>query len=147
MAETKQYQKSSYPLPSYNFRVTVGETSMSFSEVSGLALEYETITYRHGLSFMEGEIVKKYYYDKSVTLTLKKGVVKGMRYLYDWLKERKARMFLVSLCDEQGQPVVSWKIAKALPVKLSAPSFNAGANDVAVESLEIMASGISIEYH
>ena len=53
MAESKSDQ--AYPLAAYNYRVTVAGTTMSFSEVSGLAVEYEKVTYRHGLSFREGE--------------------------------------------------------------------------------------------
>ena len=62
MAETKIDQKARYPLPVYNFRVTIDGTSMSFSEVSGINLEYDTVTYRHGLSFWEGEGIQKYYF-------------------------------------------------------------------------------------
>lgn len=147
MAETKEIQKSSYPLPAYNFRVTVDGTPMSFAEVSGISLEYETVTYRHGLSFWEGEGIKKYYYDKYVNFTLKKGTIKGIDFLYVWLKEKAVRAVQVSLCDEQGQPVISWRVAKALPVKLEAPTFSADTNEVAIESLEVMAAGISVEYH
>lgn len=147
MAETKDYQKSSYPIPVYNFRVSIDGTPMSFSEVSGINLEYETVTYRHGLSFWEGEGIKKYYYDKYVTVTLKKGTIKGINFLHDWLKDKQVRTVQVSLCDELGQPVVSWRIAKALPVKLEAPTFDASTNEVSIESLEVMAAGIFIEHH
>jgi len=147
MAETKDVQKSSYPLPVYNFRVTIDGTTMSFSEVSGITLEYETVTYRHGFSFWEGEGIKKYFYNKYVPVTLKKGTIKGINFLQEWLKEKQKRTVEVSLCDELGQPVVSWRITKAIPVKLEAPTFDANTNEVSIESLEVMASGISIEHH
>ncbi len=149
MAESKDFQKANYPLPVYNFRVTVGGTSMSFSQVTGINLEFETITYKHGLSFWEGEGIKKYYYDKYVPVTLKKGTVKGINFLYDWIKDKAEgpRTLEVSLCDEQGQPLVTWRIAKVVPVKLVAPSFDAASNDVSIESLELMASGISVVHH
>ena len=66
MAETKDFLKANYPLPAYNFRVTVDGRSMSFSEVSGINIEYETLTYRHGLSFLEGETIQKFFYEKYV---------------------------------------------------------------------------------
>lgn len=147
MAETKKDQKSNYPLPAYNFRVTIDGTPISFSDVSGLNMEYETITYRHGFSYWEGESIDKFYFDKYIPITLKKGIVQGIDFLYQWLKDKEVRNLEVSLCSEQGQPVISWKIAKALPVKLEAPSFNADTNEVAIESLEVMAAGISIEHH
>ncbi len=54
MAQSTDTQRTSYPLAAYNFRVKVDETSMSFTEVSGLAVEREHVTYAHGLSFQEG---------------------------------------------------------------------------------------------
>ena len=149
MAETKNVQMERYPLPVYNFRVTIDGTSVSFSQVSGISIEYETVTYRHGLSFWEGEGIKKYYYDKYVPITFKKGVVKGVNFFHDWLQEKSSstKPLDVSLCDEQGTPVVTWHIARALPVKLEAPAFDASANDAAIESLELLAAGISVVHH
>ena len=147
MADTREIQKTTYPLPAYNFRVTIDGAAMSFSQVSGISIEYETVTYKHGLSFWEGESIKKYYYDKYTPITLKKGTIQGINFLHDWLKEKQVRPVEVSLCNEEGQPVVSWRIAKAVPVKLEAPTFDANTNDVSVESLEVMAAGISIVHH
>ena len=147
MAETKEIQKATYPLPAYNFRVTIDGTAMSFSQVAGISIEYETVTYKHGLSFWEGENIKKYTYDKYTPITLKKGTIQGINFLHDWLKDKQKRPVEVSLCNEGGQPVVSWRIAKAVPVKLEASTFDASTNDVAVESLEVMAAGISIVHH
>ena len=147
MAETRDYHKSNYPLPAYNFRVTIKDTAMSFSQVSGITREHDTATYRHGLSFWEGEDITVFYVKKYAPITFKKGTTKGVSFLYDWLREKEARPIDVSLCDESGVPVVSWRIAKAIPVKLEAPTFDANTNEVSVESLEVMAADISIEYH
>jgi phage tail-like protein len=149
MSESKAFQKANYPIPAYNFRVTVDGVPMSFSEVSGITMEYETVTYKHGLSFWEGEGIKKYYYDKYVTITLRKGTVRGVNVLYDWLKEKEgsARAMEISLCDEQGVPAVSWSVRKAIPTKLEAPTFDANTNEVAVERLELLAAGISVVHH
>jgi phage tail-like protein len=145
MAESKSDQR--YPLTAYNFRVTVAGTAMSFTEVSGLAIEYEMVTYKHGLSFWEGESIKSYRYDKYVPVTLKKGIVKGGKQLYDWFKAMDTRNLDISLCDETGIPVVTWHVGKALPLKLEAPSFQANTNEVAIETFELMATRISIEHH
>jgi phage tail-like protein len=147
MPETPEFQKANYPLPVYNFRVTVAGTSMSFTEISGLAIELDTVSYRHGLSFWEGEAIKSYRFPKFVTVTLKKGTVPGIAFLHDWIRERAARNMAVSLCDEKGDPVISWNVARALPVKLEAPSFNAASNEVSIDSLEVLAGGISITHH
>lgn len=144
MALGKREQRASYPLAAYNFRVTVDGTAMRFAKVSGLQREHQTATYRHGLSFLEGEQIAKYYIDKYVSVTLEQGTVIGSTFLHEWLERKTQSSMEVSLCDEQGTPVIAWRIAKALPVKLSAPSFDARTNEVAIESLEIKAAGISI---
>jgi phage tail-like protein len=148
MAEKPAIQKSSYPLPSYNFKVTVDGQSVSFSEASGITVEYEAITYRHGLSFWEGETITRYRYPKYRPVSLKKGTVAGAGFLYDWLtaKSNAARPVDISLCDEKGDPVVIWRIARAVPVKLEAPTFDANTNQVSIEKLDLMVSGVSVEH-
>ena len=149
MAQTKDLQKAAYPLPAYNFRVTLDGASISFAEVSGISLEYETATYRHGLSFVEGERITRHRLDKYVSVTLKRGVLRGPSALYDWLVEGggASRNLEVSLCDETGTPSVTWRLAKAVPVKLEGPGFDATTNEAAVESLELMVAGIAVVHH
>jgi len=139
-------QRSRYPLAVYNFRVAVGDVTMAFAEVSGLVREHATLTYRQGLSYWEGEAITKLTFDKYVPLTLKRGVVRGSRALYDWLESSDVRNMSVSLCDDSGAPAVTWRIAKALATKLEAPTFQASSNDAAVETLTLMVSGITVEY-
>ena len=147
MSETAASQRAKYPLAAYNFRVTVGDAAMSFTEVSGLVREYQTLTYKHGLSFWEGESITRFRYDKYVQLTMKKGVIAGATQLYEWLDTVDKKNLSVSLCDEKGAAVVTWQIKKALIVKLEAPSLQASGNEAAIETLTLMASGISVEHH
>ena len=152
MPESIADQRARYPLAAYNFRVTVGDSAMSFTEVSGLAREYQTLTYKHGLSYWEGEDIAKFRYDKYVQVTLKKGLVTGVsvQTLYAWINSIQLNRvdkkdIYVRLCDETGAAVVSWKVINAFPTKLDAPGFTASSNDAAVESMELMADGVSIE--
>ncbi|HRI69571.1 MAG TPA: hypothetical protein PK156_35310, partial [Polyangium sp.] len=89
------------PLALYNFRVTVGSQSMSFSEVSGIEIAYEHVVYRHGLSFLEGEDIATFRFDAYAPISLKRGTILGadVLFLYDWLKSRSVRRMDVSLCD------------------------------------------------
>lgn len=146
MALPANVQRTSYPLALYNFRVTVAETSMSFTEVSGIAVEYDHVTYRHGLSFAEGEQIQTFYFDKFVTVTCKRGTILGKDplFLHDWLKKRDLRSMEISLCDEKGIPVLSWKIAAAVPVSLKAPTFSAGTNEASIDTVELRARGVSV---
>jgi phage tail-like protein len=144
VAHSWQQQRADYPLAAYNFRVTIDAQTLSFARVSGLQRQHQTLTYRHGLSFLDGEQIAKYYLDKYVSVTLERGTTLGVRFLHEWLEERGKRAMEISLCDERGTPVLAWRIAKAVPVKLSAPTFDARTNEVAIESLEVKAAGISI---
>ena len=146
MAEATKAQRERYPLPAYNFRVTVDGSAMRFVRVSGLAREHKTITYRHGLSFWEGERISKVFIDEYVPLTLEQGTVIGSTRLHEWVDTKQPSSMQVSLCDEQGTPVVVWRIAKALPVKLTAPTFDAQTNEVSIDRLEVQAAGISVEH-
>lgn len=48
MATTKADIAAEYPIPVYRFVVSFGEESIPFSEVSGLDIGVETITYKDG---------------------------------------------------------------------------------------------------
>ena len=148
MATTIATQAAQYPLAAYNFRVAVDGIAMGFAEVTGLAREHQTLTYRHGLSAFEGEAIVKFRVDKFAPLTMKKGVVNSAehRALLEWLEDDTPRAMLVSLCDEQGQPVVNWKVGKALLTKIEAPALIASGNDAAIETLSLMAAGIVVEH-
>jgi phage tail-like protein len=149
MADTKNFQKQSYPLPAYNYRVQVDETVMSFSEVSGIAAEFDKVTYRTGLSFWEGEAITTFNFGSFTTVTLKRGVIlgRGALDLSDWLMKRELRTLQVSLCDEKGDPVISWKFAKAVPLRLTAPVFDASTNEPSIETVELAVRGISMIAH
>ncbi|MEM1255787.1 MAG: phage tail protein [Cyanobacteria bacterium P01_H01_bin.21] len=149
MADSKDIQNT-YPIPVFYYSVTIdNEEPIAFSEVSGLAIEYETITYKDGLSYREGS---KHMpgLGTPVNVTLQKGIVKGDSYLLDWINTIKLntvekRDLTISLLNEAGEPTVSWVVKNAFPKKLDAPSFNASSNEVAIESLELMASDLEIK--
>ncbi len=154
-----------YPIPAYNYMVSIGhsipllagvaitlnEEWVAFSEVSGLEVDYETMSYRHGLSYLEGPVHVRAR-QKPANFTLKRGVVKGRSRLTDWINTINLPILmkknvLIALCNEKGEPVVSWRALNAFPVKLEAPQFSSSDNSVAIETLSVMADFIKIEYH
>ncbi|MDZ8183662.1 MAG: phage tail protein [Nostoc sp. ChiSLP02] len=151
MATSTEEIKNNYPIPVFYYRVTIdGDDSHAFSEVSGLSIEYETITYRDGMSYKDGA---KYMPGLStpVNLSLKKGIVRKDSYLFSWISTVKLntvtkRDIRIDLLDETGTAVVSWTAINAFPKKLDAPSFNATSNEVAIESLDLMANDLKIDY-
>lgn len=152
MATTVDDIKNTYPLPAYHYRVEIdGMDPVAFTEVSGLSIARETITYKDGLSCVQGA-KRMPGLTTDLKFTLKKGVIKADSKLYDWINSIRLstvdkKNITISLMDERGEaPVVTWKVTNAFPVKLDAPAFNAKTNDVAVESLELMADDLRIEY-
>ncbi len=153
MAMTKDQIKAAYPLPVYNFRVEIDGQTVGFSEVTGLNIAYDTITYTESSTAGPGpRIMYMPGKPKVTTLTLKKGVVTGVSVavLYDWintvaLNRVVKKDMVVRLCDETGAPVISWKVLNAFPTQLDAPAFTASANDVAIESMQLTADAVVIE--
>jgi len=160
MAEDKEHIKSTYPLPVYNYRVTIqsffsGSSEVaSFSEVSGLAMEYEHVTYKHGFSFAMGKKVIPGM-PKEVRVTLKRGLIKDRKLLQSWIDDTYSNPFLldkkrdivVALLDEAGKAVIEWTVQRALPIKMDAPTFDANSNEVAIETLELVAHGLKVNFN
>lgn len=155
MALSKEEIKSTYPLPAYNYRVEIGTATVAFSSVSGLSVDYETTTYKESAT-ENGSVGPRVMYmpaqASAVNVSLKKGLVRGVsvKVLYDWisatqLNQTEKKDIYVRLCDEAGAPVISWKVTNAFPTKLEAPSFEADSNDVAVESMDLMADAVFVE--
>jgi phage tail-like protein len=156
MATSKADVKANYPLPVYNYKVDIGQTTVAFSEVSGLNLAYETTTYKES-STEAGKVSPKVFrmpaQAVTTTLTLKKGLVpaKNKAALFDWistisLNQVEKEDIVISLCDETGTAVVTWTVTNAFPTKLDVPTFDANSNDVAIESMELMADDVLINY-
>lgn len=158
MAQARDQIKSAYPLPAYNYRVTILNEStvtvIGFSQVTGLTVEYEPVTYKHGLSFAMGvNIIPGMR--QSIRLTLKKGLVKDKDFLQQWLAQSYSDPFssgakrdiLIDLCDEKGLAVIRWIVIGALPIKLEAPTLAADGNEVAIASLELIAHDLRVDYH
>ncbi len=152
MSLTKKDIKNTYPLPIYNYKVDINGETLSFSEVSGLNITYETHTYKEskdgmGVSVMNMPIAN---WDP-LTITLKKGYVKAnsINVFYDWinsiqLNQVEKKDITISLCDETGAAVVTWKVMNAFPTKLDVPSFDANSKEVAVESMELSADLVTM---
>lgn len=148
MATTAQDIANEYPIPVYRFVVSFGEESIPFSEVSGLDIGVDTITYKDGLGkiHMPGQ-------KTDVNITLKRGLVRQKSQFYDWISSISLNLvdkkdITVSLTNETGtEPLVTWKVMNVFPKKLTAPSVNGSSNEASVESLELMADDVIMEFH
>ena len=138
-----------YPLPAFHFQVDWQGTQLAFSEVTGLNFEAQIIEYRDGLS-PEFSMQKMPGLKKYGNITLKRGVFAGDNEFYDWVAEIKLnkperRDVIISLLDEEHNPVMTWKIINAWPTKITSPDLKASGNESAIETLELAHEGITIE--
>ena len=142
-----------YPMTSLHFEVSWGdsEVTSSFSEVSGLTMEAEAIEYRVGtdaaLTVQKIPGLKKYG-----NVSMKRGIAPAVagNGLFEWFATIKAgtvdrRPVLISLLNEKRDPVMTWKIKDAWPVKVEGPGLNATGNEIAIETLEFVHEGLDIE--
>ncbi len=155
MALSKDEIRATYPLPVFNYKVEIGSDTIAFSEVSGLSVDIETTTYKESPTESGApgpKVMHMPAQGTAASITLKKGVVRGssVANLFNWISsvqinQVEKKDIFVRLCDENGDAVISWKVTNAFPTKLEAPGFDANSNDVAVESMELMGDGVSVE--
>lgn len=145
--------KRQYPLPAYSYRVTMDEEQAAFRQVSGLRVAYKPVTYRHGLSAWTGSIIQHGTRDP-VRLTLQRGVVRARSGLLTWFRAAEAvggeasarRTVAIDLLDGNGEAAVRWQARGALPLVLAGPTLNAEGDTIAIESLEVIADTLTVEY-
>jgi phage tail-like protein len=140
---------ANYPLPKFHFLVQWGGSRIGFTEVTGLTIENEVIEYREGNS-PEYSKVKMPGLHKFGNITLKRGVFASDNEYYDWLNTVKLntierRDIIINLLNEEHEPVVSWKVKNAWPVKIQAPDLKSDANEAAIESIELAHEGLVIQ--
>ena len=140
---------TNYPLVKFHFQVEWGGTKIGFTEVSGLDVETEVVEYRHGAS-PEYSKVKMPGMQKFSNITLKRGTFATDNEYFDWwntvkLNTIERRDITISLLNEEHQPVVVWKVKNAWPSKVQSTDLKADGSEVAIESLEIIHEGLTIQ--
>ena len=128
------------PYRGYNFLVEIeGVTTAGFRECSGLDTSQDPIEYREGN--MPRTVRKLPGLVKYANIVLKRGYA-GSDELWNWREkvmdgnvERRAGSIIV--LDDTGQEVKRWNFFEGWPAKWTGPAFNATANEVAIETLEI----------
>ncbi len=152
MADNGSAQSAStqaWPLPSFYFKVSVdGIGDISCSEVSGLETEFDVIEYRAGDSPVFTKL-KMPGLRKTSDVTLKKGMFKDDKAMWDWLNqvtlniiERKT--VTISLLDESGSPVKTWQLTNAWPKKITIEGFKSDGNTAAIETLILAHEGVTL---
>ncbi len=147
----------STPYNAFNFRVTVdrfgdaGSFTAGFQEISGLGNEITLAEYRNG-NEPENHVRKIPGMNKATDVTLKRGVI-GSLNIFAWIKETREgsqevrRPVTIELMNEaHTEPVMTWKLTNAVPMKYTGPTLNAkGGTDVAIEELVLACEKIDVE--
>jgi len=137
-----------YPLPKFHFSIDWGGTRIGFTEATGLDKQTEVIEYREGNSPHFSKI-KMPGLQKFSNITLKRGTIDGDVDFYTWvntinLNQVDRRPVTIHLLNETHQPVISWKVLNAWPVKVQASDLKADGNEVAIETLELAHEGLEV---
>jgi phage tail-like protein len=139
------------PYGAFAFQVTIdGFDRIGFTEVSGLDQEVEVILYREGADPLTPRLIPGLV--KPARVTLKRGLA-GDAGLQKWMDGVKAgaglglrRTVRVDLMSETRDAAVqSWRLIRALPVRLEGPHLDAGTSAVAIETLVLAAEAIEVE--
>lgn len=152
--------KGDYPIPKFHFRVEFEgpagtEFRMGFTEVSGLDFETEVIEYREGNSKLYNKL-KQPGLTKYSNVTMKRGTFEGdYKFYLEWQKTYNfqegnktgslfRRAITIKLLNEAHDPIITWKLLNAWPSKITSTDLKADANEVAIETMELVHEGLSI---
>ncbi|HUE78380.1 MAG TPA: phage tail protein [Sphingomicrobium sp.] len=142
------------PYVQFNFLVDFGEgtegPAAGFQELSGIGMEVTVSEYRTGNS-KENSVMKITGMNKSSDVTMKRGVI-GSLNLYKWLDEIRngdqnaMRTVTVTLMSEDhSQPVMTWKLMRARPIKVVDGPLSAKGTDVAIEEMVLAYERLEME--
>jgi phage tail-like protein len=140
-------QDQFWPMPKFYFSVDIDDlTDLPFLEISGLEVEADNISYRHGNDPSFGTIQMPGI-KKSGNLTLKKGVFANDD-TYQALISKialntyKRMTVVIRLLDENTEPRMTWQLKNAFPFKYSSTEMNSESSEAAIESIEFTHQGI-----
>ena len=137
------------PYRGFNFQLEIDGIPLgAFSEVSGLTAEGDAVDYREGTD-VQPSVHKLPGLRKYSNITLKRGYTPD-KALWRWYAnivngQADRRDVTIVLLNEARQPVLRWHAESAWINKIEGPSLKAAANEIAMESVELVHEGLTIE--
>ena len=136
------------PYLGYNFFVEWdGIIWAGFQECSGLDTTQDAKEYREGT---DPPTVRKIPGLVSYSnISLKRGITyndelwRWRKKIMDGIVER--RNVSIVLLDQQGSEKIRWNLTHCWPTTWSAPEMNATTDDIAIESLEFVHEGVTVD--
>ena len=146
-----------HPYGAFNYLVKLGDTwdeialLGGFSDVSGIGTEMTIAEYRNG-NEPKNHVRKVAGTYKCGDVTCKRGIVNS-KDLWTWIQDVRKftpdaaqRNVTITMRDEAGTDIQSWKLRGVIPMKYTGPTLAAkGGGDVAMEELVLSAEEIILE--
>jgi phage tail-like protein len=143
-------QEAPWPVPKFHFKATFGSRGeMAFQEVSGLDTEYDVVEYRAGDN-PDYSRVKLPGLRRGSDVTLKKGMFKSDSALFDYFNVFSGDSIIrervtIQLLDEEHNPMFTWTLSNAFPLKVSGTDMNAQKSEIAVQEIVLAYEGLTLE--
>ena len=140
------------PIRNNRFQVDIGDDTIGFREVTIPEMTAEPIEYREG-NEKSSTVRKIPGLEKYGNINLKRGITDSTA-LYDWYdeailknnKESMRRNITIEYLDEKGETAIkTWNCINCWPTKYKAADINATANEIAIEELELVTEGITLQ--
>lgn|SRR5687768_9704497 len=137
------------PFRAFNFRIEIDNLTVgSFSECSGLSSDGDAVDYREGTD-IPLNVRKLVGLRKYANIMLKRGYTQNTE-LWDWYTNivngiPDRRNGTIILMDEARNDVMRWNIENAWINKIEGPSFKANGNEIAMESVELVHEGLTLD--
>jgi phage tail-like protein len=141
--------KRNDPFRGYNFSVEIDNIPRgAFSEVSGLTAESDAADYREGTD-VQRNVRKLVGLVKYSDLMFKRGYTQDGSLWAWWTNimngQPDRRNVTIVLMDEARKPVMRWHAENAWIKKIEGPALKAAGNEIAMESMELVHEGLTIE--
>ncbi len=130
----------------FRFVVKIGDSAEAvFTECTLPVLELEVEELKEG--GLNNHVHQLPGPRKSARLTLKNGV--GKSSIVEWCKKAMAGTFekkgvTVMLLDAARNPVITWNIEEAYPIKWTGPNLKSDDNSIAIQTLELACGPITV---
>ena len=137
------------PYRTFNFQLEIDGVPLgAFSEASGLTAEGDAVDYREGTDIQQN-VRKLTGLRKYSNITLKRGYTPD-KSLWRWYGnivngQPDRRNVTIVLMNEARAPVMRWHAESAWVNKIEGPSFKAAGNEIAMESVELVHEGLTLE--
>ncbi len=136
------------PLTTFLFGLKIADLGVDYKEgtaifrsVSGLKTDTEVVDYQEGgvTTFMR----KIIGFTKWSNIILRQGFT-GDPKLWEWRHNPRRCNGTIYQLGAELKPVCRWEFRNGYPVKWEGPDFDAGKNELAIESIEIAHEGLEI---